>query len=49
MGLPLPIEDCGMGERGYRVTVEGRSGQRQVYRVGEQFWIRTEAIGGLPV
>lgn len=49
LGLPLPIEDCVMGEQGYRVTVEGRSGQRQVYRVGERFGIRTEEIGGLPV
>jgi hypothetical protein len=50
LGLPSPVERCMQGTTpGWRVTVEGTPGQKQIYRLnstGQQ--IRTEAIAGLP-
>lgn len=50
LGLPSPVERCMKGATpGWRVTVEGTPGQKQIYRIdntGQH--IRTEAIAGLP-
>lgn len=50
LGLPSPVERCmGTPTEGWRVTVEGKPGQVQIYRTDNNgSRIRTEAIAGLP-
>lgn len=49
LGLPTPVEKCAPDPgQGYRVTVEGKPGEKQVYRVSQISGTRTEANNGLP-
>lgn len=49
LGLPSPVEKCGTDRsQAYRVTVEGKPGQQQVYRISYFSGIRTEANNGMP-
>ncbi len=49
LGLGSPVEDCLVDPgQGYRVTVEGKPGQQQVYRVSSNSGIRAESNQGLP-
>ncbi len=49
LGLPTPVEKCAPDPgQGYRVTVEGKPGEKQIYRVSRFSGIRTEANNGLP-
>jgi hypothetical protein len=50
LGLPLPIEKCGADPgQGYRISVVGKPGQTQTYRVSYRSGIRTEPTDGLPL
>lgn len=49
LGLASPVEDCQVDRsQVYRVTVEGKPGERQTYRLNFKNGIRTEGSGGLP-
>lgn len=50
LGLLSPVERCAKGATsGWRVTVEGTPGQKQIYRVNNTGQhIRAEAVAGLP-
>jgi hypothetical protein len=50
LGLPLPIEKCAPDPgQGYRITVEGKPGQTQTYRISYRSGIRTEASKEFPM